>query len=106
MSISMTVAQPNARENFRACPGARMMLILMLMYQPRETEAVLRDRRRAAQIHAEGRRARMLRGRTVGLVGLGRIARGVRRAAFGIRREPRRLRIPSSGGTRRRRASE
>jgi D-3-phosphoglycerate dehydrogenase len=73
-------------ENFLGMAEATVMLILMLMYQPRETEAVLRDRRRRPRPTPKDAWARMLRGRTVGLVGLGRIARGVveRLSGFGV----------------------
>ncbi len=54
--------------------------------KPRETEAALRDRRRRPRPTPKDAWARMLRGRTVGLVGLGRIARGVveRLSGFGV----------------------
>ena len=75
--LGIIVGHGATPENFLGMAEATVMLILMLMYQPRETEAVLRDRRRRPRPTPKDAWARMLRGRTVGLVGLGRIARGV-----------------------------
>jgi len=84
--LGIIVGHGATPENFLGMAEATVMLILMLMYQPRETEAVLRDRRRRPRSRPKDVWARMLRGRTVGLVGLGRIARGVveRLSGFGV----------------------
>ncbi len=84
--LGIIVGHGATPENFLGMAEATVMLILMLMYQPRETEAVLRDRRRRPRSTPKDVWARMLRGRTVGLVGLGRIARGVveRLSGFGV----------------------
>ncbi len=84
--LGIIVGHGATPENFVGMAEATVMLILMLMYQPRETEAVLRDRRRRPRSTPKDVWARMLRGRTVGLVGLGRIARGVveRLSGFGV----------------------
>lgn len=69
----IAIANGPTTENFESMAEATVMLILALLYDLRGTERVLRENlpRPAEQ------RARMLRGKTVGLVGLGRIARGV-----------------------------
>src|SRR5438093_871125 len=72
--LGIIVGHGATPENFLGMAEATVMLILMLMYQPRETEAALRDRRRRPRPTPKDAWARMLRGRTVGLVGLGRIA--------------------------------
>ena len=84
--LGIIVGHGATPENFLGMAEATVMLILMLMYQPRETEAALRDRRRRPRPTPKDAWARMLRGRTVGLVGLGRIARGVveRLSGFGV----------------------
>jgi len=84
--LGIIVGHGATPENFLGMAEATVMLILMLMYQPRETEAVLRDRRRRPRSTPKDVWARMLRGRTVGLAGLGRIARGVveRLSGFGV----------------------
>jgi len=84
--LGIIVGHGATPENFLGMAEATVMLILMLMYQPGETEAVLRDRRRRPRSTPKDVWARMLRGRTVGLVGLGRIARGVveRLSGFGV----------------------
>ena len=60
-------------ENFSSMAEATIMLILALMYDLRGTEQVLKQN----LPRPDTVRARLLQGRTVGLVGLGRIARGV-----------------------------
>lgn len=60
-------------ENFLAMSEATIMLMLVLLYQLHRSEHLLRENlARPAEMHA-----RMLRGRTIGLVGLGRIGNGV-----------------------------
>lgn len=70
-------------ENFTSMAEAVVMLALMLLYNPHRSEAVLRG----LQVRPKEPQAQMLLGRTVGLVGFGRIARGVseRLANFGIK---------------------
>src|SRR5438445_10102731 len=75
--LGIIVGHGATPENFLGMAEATVMLILMLMYQPGATEDVLRGRRSRPKPTAKNAWARMLRGRTVGLVGLGRIARGV-----------------------------
>jgi phosphoglycerate dehydrogenase-like enzyme len=60
-------------ENYSSMAEATIMLMLNLMYDLRRSEDVLRNNRpRPTSV-----RARLMQGRTVGLIGLGRIARGV-----------------------------
>jgi D-3-phosphoglycerate dehydrogenase len=66
---------------------ATVMLMLMLAYNPKASQEVLqglRPRPKPAPEHAWGR---MMMGRTVGLVGMGRIGRGVveRLSGFGVK---------------------
>lgn len=84
--LGVIVGHGATPENFLGMAEATVMLILMLMYQPKATEDVLRGRRPRPKPTADDAWARMLRGRTVGLVGLGRIARGVveRLSGFGV----------------------
>ena len=62
------------------------MLMLMLMYNPQAAQMVLLGERVRPRPNPTDIWARMMLGRTVGLVGLGRIARGVveRLAGFGV----------------------
>ncbi|HTF14405.1 MAG TPA: 2-hydroxyacid dehydrogenase [Burkholderiales bacterium] len=84
--LGIIVGHGATPENFLGMAEATVMLILMLMYQPRATEDVLRGRRPRPRPRPEDAWARMLRGCTVGLLGLGRIARGVaeRLSGFGV----------------------
>jgi len=84
--LGVIVGHGATPENFLGMAEATVMLILMLMYQPGATEDVLRGRRSRPKPTAKNAWARMLRGRTVGLIGLGRIARGVaeRLSGFGV----------------------
>jgi phosphoglycerate dehydrogenase-like enzyme len=78
----LIVANGATPENFESMAEATVMLILNLLYDLRGTERVLRDNApRPAQLSA-----RMLKGKTLGLIGLGRIARGVvaRLAGWGV----------------------
>jgi len=74
-------------ENFTSMVESTVMLMLMLMYKPKATEEVLRGTRSRPKPTSTDAWAKMLFGRTVGLVGLGRIARGVaeRLSGFGMR---------------------
>jgi D-3-phosphoglycerate dehydrogenase len=84
--LGIIVGHGATPENFLGMAEATVMLILMLMYQPGATEDVLRGKRARPKPTVSDAWARMLRGRTVGLVGLGRIARGVieRLSGFGV----------------------
>ena len=84
--LSVIVGHGATPENFLGMAEATVMLMLMLMYNPGATESVLRGQRSRPKPAPEAMWARMLLGRTVGLVGLGRIARGVveRLSGFGV----------------------
>src|SRR6267378_8393979 len=84
--LGVIVGHGATPENFLGMAEATVMLILMLMYNPDASQDVLRGRRQRPKPTADGAWARMLLGRTVGLVGLGRIARGVveRLSGFGV----------------------
>lgn len=86
-NLGIIVGHGATAENFTGMAEAAVMLMLMLMYNPRATEEVLRGTRPRPKPTPSDAWARMLFGRTVGLVGLGRIARGVaeRLAGFGVR---------------------
>lgn len=78
----LIVANGATRENFESMAEATVMLMLALLYDLRATERVLRDRLpRPTRMTA-----RMLKGKTVGLIGLGRIATAVveRLAGWGV----------------------
>jgi len=80
---TLIVANGATPENFHSVAEATVMLILALMYDLHGSERVLRlSLPRPAQL-----RARMLQGKTLGIVGLGRIGRGViqRLAGWGVR---------------------
>jgi len=64
-------------ENFNSMAEATVMLMLMCLYNPNATSDVLHGRRKRPPPTPHSVWARMMRGRTVGLVGFGRIARGV-----------------------------
>jgi len=85
--LGVIVGHGATPENFLGMAEATVMLILMLMYNPDASQDVLRGRRARPRPTSDGAWARMLLGRTVGLVGLGRIARGVveRLAGFGAK---------------------
>ncbi len=80
---TIDIAEANARgiaiangptpENFESMAEATVLLILAQLYDLHHTERVLRE----CLPRPKTQRARMLRGKTVGLIGLGRIARGV-----------------------------
>lgn len=67
------VANGAIPENFLSMAESTVMLMLVLLYDLHRTEAVLRE----GLARPKQMRSRMLRGRTVGLVGLGRIGMGV-----------------------------
>jgi phosphoglycerate dehydrogenase-like enzyme len=85
--LGIIVGHGATAENFTGMAESTVMLMLMLMYNPKATEEVLRGTRPRPKPTPTDAWARMLCGRTVGLVGLGRIARGVaeRLAGFGVR---------------------
>lgn len=84
--LGIIVGHGATPENFLGMAEATVMLMLMLMYNPQATQAVLRGERARPKPNPTDIWARMMLGRTVGLVGLGRIARGVseRLAGFGV----------------------
>ena len=82
--LGIIVGHGATPENYLGMAEATVMLMLMLLYKPRLTEEVLRgERERPPPSQAW---AQMIRGRTIGLIGLGRIARGVveRLSGFGV----------------------
>ena len=69
----LIVANGATPENFLAMSEATVMLMLVLLYRLHESERLLRENAsRPQQMYA-----RMLRGRTIGLIGSGRIGAGV-----------------------------
>lgn len=67
------IANGATPENFESMAESTVMLMLASFYQLHRAEALLRNRApRPAHMYA-----RMLKGRTIGLIGIGRIARGV-----------------------------
>ncbi len=69
----LIVANGATPENFLAMSEATVMLMLVLLYRLHESERILRESSpRPASMYA-----RMLRGRTIGLIGSGRIGAGV-----------------------------
>jgi len=69
----LIVANGAMPENFLAMSEATIMLMLVLLYQLHKSERVLREGLpRPSVMHG-----RMLRGRTIGLIGLGRIGGGI-----------------------------
>lgn len=81
--LGVVVANGPTPENFNSMAESTVLLMLALMYDLHGTERVLRENApRPATM-----RARMLMGKTVGLVGLGRIGAGVaaRLANWGVR---------------------
>jgi len=85
--LGIIVGHGATPENFTGMAESTVMLMLMLMYNPGATEEVLRGSRARPKPTPTDAWARIMFGRTVGLVGLGRIARGVaeRLAGFGVR---------------------
>lgn len=85
--LGIIVGNGATPENFLGMAEATVMLMLMLMYNPKATEEVLKGVRPRPKPTPSDAWGRMMLGRTVGLVGLGRIARGVaeRLTGFGVR---------------------
>ncbi len=71
--LGIAVANGPTPENFNSMAEATVMVMLALAYDLHGTERVLRDN----LPRPSTMRAHMLMGKTVGLIGLGRIARGV-----------------------------
>lgn len=76
-ALGIIVGHGATPENFIGMAEATVMLILMGLYRPQWTSDVLHGRRHRPKPHPETAWARLLSGRTVGLVGFGRIARAV-----------------------------
>lgn len=76
----IAVANTPVAENFESMAEAALLLILAASYQLREAEAHLREAKAPAA-------PRMLRGRTIGVIGYGRIARALirRLRPFGVK---------------------
>ncbi len=85
--LSIIVGHGATPENFLGMSEATVMLMLMLMYNPQAAQEVMRGTRPRPKPTPTDMWASMMLGRTVGLVGLGRIARGVveRLAGFGVK---------------------
>jgi D-3-phosphoglycerate dehydrogenase len=71
--LSIVVANGQIVENYTSMAEATIMLILAALYDLHGTEKVLREDLPRPQVHA----ARMLMGKTVGLIGFGQIANAV-----------------------------
>lgn len=85
--LGIIVGHGAVPENYFGMAEAAVMLMLNLRYQLRATEEVLRGTRVRPMAHADHVHGRMLRGCTVGLIGMGRIARAIveRLHPFGVR---------------------
>jgi D-3-phosphoglycerate dehydrogenase len=85
--LGIIVGHGATPQNFLGMAEATVMLMLMLLYNPRASEEVLRGTRPRPKPVPQEAWARMMLGRTVGLVGLGRIGRGIveRLAGWGVR---------------------
>lgn len=84
--LGIVVGHGAVPENYLAMAEATVMLMLALRYGLHASEAVMRGTRPAPGFRPEAVHARMLRGCTVGIVGLGRIGRAVaeRLQSFGV----------------------
>lgn len=84
--LGIIVGHGATPENFLGMAEANVMLMLMLMYHPEKSEGVLRGTHKRYRPIPQDAWGRMMLGRTVGMVGMGRIARGVveRLAGFGM----------------------
>ena len=71
--LGIVVANGATAENFNSMAEATVMLITLLSYKPYKSEQVLRENLARPTVMF----ARMVMGKTIGLIGLGRIARGV-----------------------------
>jgi len=75
--LGIIVGHGATPENFNSMAEATVMLILMCMYNPLATSDVLHGRRPRPKPTPRDVWARMVMGKTIGLVGFGRIGRGV-----------------------------
>ena len=64
-------------ENFLGVAEATVMLMLMLLYNPIACSDVLHGRRARPEPRADAVWSRMMRGRTIGMVGFGRIGKAI-----------------------------
>jgi D-3-phosphoglycerate dehydrogenase len=71
--FGIVVANGQIVENYTGMAEATIMLMLVALYDLHGTEKILRDDLPRPQVHA----ARMLMGKTVGLIGFGQIAKSV-----------------------------
>jgi phosphoglycerate dehydrogenase-like enzyme len=85
--LGIIVGHGATPQNFLSMAESTVMLMLMMLYQPLATQDVLFGRRPRPKPNVNDMWARMMLGRTIGLVGLGRIARGVveRLAGWGVK---------------------
>lgn len=94
--LGILVANGQTRENVESMAEATIMLILASLYDLHGSEAVLREgRRRPAEV-----KARMLGGKTVGMIGFGRMARAVaaRLAGWNVSLQAYVRRVPADAG--------
>lgn len=84
--LGIIVGHGATPQNFLIMAEATVLLMLTLMYQPNATQEVLRGTRQRPKPTEKDPWARMMLGRTIGLIGLGRIGRGVveRLSGFGV----------------------
>jgi phosphoglycerate dehydrogenase-like enzyme len=84
--LGIIVGHGATPQNFLSMAESTVMLMLMMLYQPMATQDVLFNRRPRPKPNVHDMWARMMLGRTIGLIGLGRIARGVveRLAGWGV----------------------
>ncbi len=75
--LGIIVGHGATPENFNGIAEATVLLMLMLMYNPDATREVMHGKRPRPAPTPESAWARLMMRRTVGLVGFGRIARGV-----------------------------
>jgi len=85
--LGIIVGHGATPQNFLSMAESTVMLMLMLMYQPKKSEEVMQGKRSRPNPVPSEAWARMMLKRTVGLVGLGRIGRGVveRLSGWGMR---------------------
>jgi phosphoglycerate dehydrogenase-like enzyme len=94
--LGIIIANGQTTENVESMAEATILLILAALYDLHGSEAVLRENRpRPAQVSA-----RMLGGKTVGMIGFGRIARAVaaRLAAWNVSIQAYTRRVPANQG--------
>lgn len=75
--IGIIVGHGATPENFNGMAEATVMLMLMCLYNPAASSDVLHGRRPRPKPTPRETWARMLMGKTIGLIGFGRIGRGV-----------------------------